>query len=215
MWFIFQFLMRPIFSVCLRLRIRGAEKLPDSGGVLLLINHQSFLDPFLVGLPLSRPVSYIARDTLFLIPLVGWLLKRNYAIPINRESAGTAILKDAVRRIRHGFVVGIFPEGTRSPDGSVGALKPGFVAIVRRSGAPIFPVGIAGAREALPRNAWFLRPRRVCIVFGDPLNAEEIQRYTKRGQEQKLVALVRERIIACQQQADRWRSRSSLFNENL
>ena len=207
LWASCQLLLRIVFTLWLRYRARGVEKIPASGGGLVLVNHQSFLDPLLVGLPLSRPVSYLARDSLFRVPVIGWILRNTYVMPISREAASTSSIKAAVERMRHGFLVGIFPEGTRSTNGDVGPFKPGFVALVRRGQLPVYPVGIAGAHEAMPRGAVFLRPRRVTVVFGDPLTPEEIARYSARGQESALVALARERIIACQREAEQWRRR--------
>lgn len=200
-------MLRAVFTIWLRYRARGVEKIPQQGGGLFLMNHQSFLDPLLVGLPLSRPVSYLARDSLFRIPVVGWILRNTYVMSINRESAGTASLKQAINRMRHGFLVGVFPEGTRTRDGSIGPMKPGFLALIRRAKPTVYPVGIAGANEALPRHALFLRPRRVCVVFGDPFTAEEIERLSQRGHEDEMLEQVKRRIFECQQQAEAWRRR--------
>lgn len=212
-----RFVLRLFFVFWLGYRARGMKKVPASGGGLLLINHQSFLDPLLAGAPLARPVSYIARDSLFPVPVIGWILRHTYVMPIHRESAGASVVKESVRRMRHGFLVGVFPEGTRSRDGSVGEMKPGFVSLVRRSDVPIYPVGIAGANEAMPPGVICPRPRRVRVVFGDPLTRREIDRYTGStsgtdgtlvrcpGREEELVELVRRRIIACQREAEEWR----------
>ena len=205
LWATCQFALRLVFVTWLRYRARGAEKIPTTGGGLVLANHQSSLDPLLVGLPLSRPVSYLARDSLFRLPVLGWVLRNTYVMPISREAASSATIKGAVQRMRHGFLVGIFPEGTRSSDGTVGPFKPGFIALLRRGKVPVYPVGVAGAHEAMPRDRLLLRPRRVTIVFGDPLTPEEIERYSGRGQEDALVALARERVIACQREAEQWR----------
>ena len=204
-WLTIQFLLRLVFTFWLRYRARGIEKVPQSGGALFLINHQSFLDPLLVGLPLQRPVSYLARDTLFPVPFVGWVLRNTYVMPINRDSASTASIREAVKRMSHGFLVGIFPEGTRTADGSVGEFKPGFVSLIRRGKVPVYPIGIAGAHEAFPRKQFFLLPRKVYVVFGDPFSSEEIERLSKKGFEDQLVKAARDRIVACQQEAEAWR----------
>jgi 1-acyl-sn-glycerol-3-phosphate acyltransferase len=180
------------------------ECLPREGGALLLINHQSFLDPLLVGLPLRRPVSFLARDSLFRVPVVGWILRNTYVMPINREAASTSSLREGIRRLNHGFYVGIFPEGTRSDTGEVGALKPGFLALMRRSKVPVHPVGIAGAFQALPRGARFLHPVRVRVVFGEAFTAEELAADGPEG-EAELLARIRHRIASCQQAAEEWR----------
>ncbi len=197
-WFASQMLLRAVFHLWNGYAARGTERLSTGGG-LLLINHQSFLDPLLVGLPLTRPVSYLARDSLFRVPVLGPFLRSVYVMPINREAAGTESIREAIRRMRHGFLVGIFPEGTRTADGSLGEFKPGFVALVRRAGVPVYPVGIAGAFDALPRDARWLRPRPIRVVFGEPLTDEEL----KRGAE-SLSAVAHERIAACVAEAEAW-----------
>lgn len=205
LWRSLQLLLQSLFVIAFRYRARGIEKLPASGA-LLLINHQSFLDPAFVGLPLRRPVSYVARENLLRTPLLGWFLRNTYVMPINRDSASTAGLREAVRRMQHGFLVGIFPEGTRSRDASLGRLKPGFIALVRRGGVPVHPVGIAGGAEILPRGACFPRPRSVRVVIGDPLTADELACLHHRGREHELVETARRRIEACIREAQAWRA---------
>lgn len=172
----------------------------------MLANHESFLDPFLVGLPLQPPISYLARHNLFAVPVVGAVLRATYVMPINRESAGTGSIREAVRRIKLGFLVGIFPEGTRSIDGRLGELKPGFIALLRHSRAPLIPVGIAGSGAALPRGGKWLRRGRVRVAFGSAIDWSELEPLTKRGNETELLALIRARMLAARQQAVEWRA---------
>ena len=195
-WLALQQICQILFTVWFRFRASGIENLPP-GGALLLINHQSFLDPLLVGLPLRRPVSYIARENLFRVPLVGWIIKNTYVIPISRESAGTESLRESVRRMEHGFLVGVFPEGTRSVDGGLSVMKPGFVALVRRANVPVIPVGVAGAFEAFPRGAWVPRPSKIRIVFGQPLDPTRLAELCQKGREAELVDLSRAAIQEC------------------
>jgi 1-acyl-sn-glycerol-3-phosphate acyltransferase len=169
-----------------------------------LVNHQSFLDPLLVGLPLKRPVSFLARDSLFRVPIIGWILRNTYVMPINREAASTSSLREAIRRLAHGFYVGIFPEGTRTETGEVGELKPGFLALMRRAQVPVYPVGIAGAFQSYPKRAWFPRPVKVCVEFGEAFTQAELEQFG-RDRETELLTFIRARIAACQQRAEAWR----------
>jgi 1-acyl-sn-glycerol-3-phosphate acyltransferase len=205
LWIVLQIMLRVLCTLWLGYRARGVDKIPATGGGLFLINHQSFLDPILVALPLSRTVSFLARDSLYRIPVLRWLIRRFLTIPISRNTASSAAMRETVRRMQHGFLVAVFPEGTRSNDGSVGEFKSGFVAIVRRCTLPVYPVGIAGANEALPRGSWFVKPTRVRVVFGDPLTPEEIEQNCRRGREEQMVRLARQRIVACQRLAEEWR----------
>ena len=127
-WRFCRVVLRNVFVFWLDYRARGHQELPPTGA-LLVANHESFLDPFLIGLPLSRPISYLARHNLFSLPIVGTILRTTYTMPINRDSASSASIREATRRMRHGFLVGIFPEGTRSNNSRLGELKPGFIAL--------------------------------------------------------------------------------------
>lgn len=208
-WYGLQLILQNVFVFWHRYRARGLEHLPEEGGALLLINHQSFLDPLFVGLPLQRPVSYIARDNLFVVPVIGWILKKTYVMPISRESAGTEIIRHALRRLDDGYLVGMFPEGTRTRTGELGSIKPGFLALVRRTEAPIIPVGIAGAFEAFPRGSILPRPSPVSVVFGPPLDPDLVRELSQRGREREFVALVETGIRECLSEAEAWRSRKS------
>ena len=201
-WFATQTFLRAVFHGWNGYAARGTERLASGGG-LLLINHQSYLDPLLVGLPLSRPVSYLARDTLFRVPVLGWFLRSVYVMPIDRQAAGTESIREAIRRMRHGFLVGIFPEGTRTVDGALGEFKPGFVALVRRAGVPVYPVGVAGAFDAFPRGATWLRPRPMRVVFGEAFSQDEV-----KGGTDALLTLARGRIADCVAEAEAWLAES-------
>lgn len=203
-WRAVQWVVRIVCTFWLGYRARGVERLDREGGALLLMNHQSHLDPLLVGAPMRRPISFLARDSLFRVPFVGWVLRNAYVLPINREAATTAALREMLRRIEHGFLVGIFPEGTRSATGAVGELKPGFISVLKRSKAPMYPVGIAGAYQAFPRKAWFLRPGRIRVVFGEPVPPETWERFGR--DDAALIAFVREKLCDVQAQAEQWRA---------
>jgi 1-acyl-sn-glycerol-3-phosphate acyltransferase len=203
-WLTLQVILRNVFGFWLMYRARGIERVPESGGGLILSNHQSFLDPLLIGLPLHRPVSFLARDTLFPVPVIGWILRHTYVMPLSRDTGGAGGIRETLRRLDEGFLVGLFPEGTRSKDGALGQLKPGFAALVRRTELPIYPVGIAGANRALCRGSLILKPHRVCVVFGEPLPAGKIAEFKQRGREVELVETVRTHIAACQQEAETW-----------
>lgn len=186
-----------------RLRCSGREHLPKAGGCLLLANHQSHLDPPLTGLVVPRQISYVARETLFRNPILGALLRSLNAVPIDRDGLGLSGLKETMRRLKRGEIVLLFPEGTRTHDGEVGALRPGFSALVQRCGVPIVPVGIDGAFQAWPRSAKFPHPGRVQIAIGAPIPIEQ----TRDLDDRALVQLVEERLRACHAEARARRTR--------
>ncbi len=194
-WRTIQIVLQLLFSVFLRYRAYGHRELEQYSGMLFLVNHQSFLDPLLVGLPLSRPVCFLARDSLFRVPVVGWVLRSTYVMPINRESASTAVMRESIAKLKAGYWLGIFPEGTRSVDGQLGELKPGFLAIVRRAQVPVCIVGIAGSQHAFGRGALFPRMAKVSVYFDSPMMPEELKSLLEHGEEH-LLAEIRSRLEA-------------------
>ena len=136
-----------------RFRSFGSRNMPPEGPVLVCSNHQSHLDPVLVGMVFGRRLNFIARKSLFKFALLRWLIQFLDAIPINRDGMGLEGIKESIRRLRRGEVVLIFPEGTRTTDGELAQLKPGFCALTRRTKAALLPVAIDGAYQAWPRNS--------------------------------------------------------------
>lgn len=194
----------PFWLFCktwVRLRVVGREHIDNTRGGLFLINHQSFLDPLFVAVFLGRPVSYLARDNLFRVPVIGWILRNTHVIPISREAARGGSIRIALERLESGFLVGIFPEGTRTSDGKVGDFRPGFLALARRTQQPIYPVGIVGADRIMPRNSNWIRPGRVDVVIGAPLTLSERQQLHDSVDDGALCRMARSRVEACTRQS--------------
>lgn len=160
-------------AVLLGWRATGRENVPATGGALLISNHASHLDVFMLGVPLRRPLNYVARSTLF-VPVLGFLIRSLGGFPIEREGFGVSGVKETLRRLRRGGVVVLFPEGTRTHDGNLGPLKPGIAALVSRAGVPIIPAGLAGTFEALPRGRSIPRRHPIRIHYGTPIYPEEL-----------------------------------------
>lgn len=157
---------------------RFGARLPRSGGVLVVANHQSYLDPPMVGCALpERQFDFLARAGLF---EVGWLrpiITALHSVPVREEGGDPASMKAILRRLEQGRVVLVFPEGTRSHDGSLGEFKRGVAVILRRSGCPVVPVGIVGAHRAWPRGRG-PRPfrHRAVVWVGEPIAHDELMR---------------------------------------
>lgn len=134
------------------LRTTGMHHVPMSGPVLFIANHQSYLDPVLVGLAVRRHISYVARDTLFDHPGFNWLIRMLNAVPIDQEGLGIEGLRAVLRLLHAGKAVVIFPEGGRCRHGKMEPLQPGVQLLIKRARTPIVPVGIAGAFEAWPSS---------------------------------------------------------------
>jgi 1-acyl-sn-glycerol-3-phosphate acyltransferase len=169
-----QYLLAIFATVLVRWRATGQGNVPATGGVLLVSNHLSFLDVILLGLPLRRPLNYVARSTLF-VSILGWFIRSVGAFPIQREGMGASGMKETLRRLRAGGIVTLFPEGTRSYDGQLGPLKPGIAVLVQRVGVPVVPAGVAGMFEVWPRSRPFPVPHPVRIHYGRPIYPNELE----------------------------------------
>lgn len=181
-----------VTKVCFRYRYRGEEHVPRHGPLVVVCNHQSNLDPVLVGVACPRQLSYLARDTLFVGPFA-WLIRSYDAIPIDREGTGLAGIRATLSRLKKGDAVLMFPEGTRTTDGELQPLKPGFAPLVRRSDAAIVPAALDGAFHSMPRGTKCPRPVRIALQFGPAITPEEIATLT----DEELVQRVAERMAEC------------------
>ncbi len=177
-----------------KVRHSGRGNIPRSGGILVVSNHQSHLDPPLVGLGCSRRMNYLARETLFRFPPLRWLIASLDAIPIDREGMGLAGIKESLRRLKRGEMVLVFPEGTRTVDGEIQPFLPGFTALAVRSRAAILPVAIEGAYEAWPRRQRFPQPGKISVHYGPPILPDQVKSLSERD----LLAEVERRVRACQ-----------------
>lgn len=166
---------RVSYVLWFRVRIEGRHHVPLDGGGMLLSTHQSVMDPILLGLACNRSLNFLARSTLFKNPAFSLLLRILNSIPIDRERGGLSGLREMLTRLRSGELVVLFPEGTRTSDGAIGALKAGFLPIARRSEVPLIPVAIVGAFECMPKGSNWLIPKPVAVVFGKPLSVQQYQ----------------------------------------
>ncbi len=203
-WYAFlQFVCRLLVTVLFGYRAHGQRHVPARGGALLLSSHQSFLDPVLIGVPTLRPLNYLARETLFRFAPLRWLIRSMSALPIDREGLGMAGLKETLRRLKRGQIVVIHPEGTRTRDGHLQPLKPGFAALARRAGVPLLPAAIVGAFECWPRTRRWPGRGQIRVHFGRAMRPEELTAFNDR----ELVAEVERRIAECHQAAQTARAR--------
>jgi len=175
LWKTLQAFLRVFTSLWFDLKTYGVQRVPQTGGVLLVTNHQSFLDPILVGVRLLRPVSYMARHTLFETPLFGRLIRALHAFPVQRGKSDVAAFRQTIRRLQQGYVLNIFPEGTRSLDGQLQPMQKGIGLIVRQAGVPVIPVVIDGSFQAWPKNHKLFRPHPIVVQYGLPLRVESLK----------------------------------------
>lgn len=188
---------RLVVTVVFRMRCKGRERIPADGPLLVCANHQSFLDPIIVGLAFDRRLNYLARLTLFRFAPFRLLIQFLDAIPLDRDGLGLAGLRESIRRIKRGEAVLLFPEGTRTPDGSLLPLQPGFCALARRGNVALLPIGFDGAFEAWPRTAKLPRASTIHLCIGEPLSPAEIRDLDDKS----LIREVERRMCACYEQA--------------
>ncbi len=173
-------------------RATGRRNIPASGGVMLVSNHLSYLDVFLLGFGVERPLNYVARSTLF-VPVLGPFIRSLGGFPIQREGMGASGMKETLKRLRAGGIVTLFPEGTRSGDGELAPLKPGIALLVSRAGVPVVPAGIAGTFRSWPRGRLLPVPRPIRIHYGPPIHPADLEGLDARA----ITALIQDRIGEC------------------
>jgi 1-acyl-sn-glycerol-3-phosphate acyltransferase len=156
------------FKVFNRLRVTGYENVPGTGGVIVAANHASYLDPLVVGAALKRRATYMAKERLFRIPALGEFV-RSFSFPVRRDRPQPSTIKEAVRRLKNGELIVMFPEGGRNVGGSTLDAKRGVAVIAALSRAPIVPALVSGTDASLPVGGKLLRPARVTVTFGKPL----------------------------------------------
>lgn len=183
------------FTLGFSFRFEGTRHMPPAGPVLVIANHQSFVDPWIVGLAVKRHLTYLARKTLFKNPWFAGIIRSLNAVAIDQEGVGKEGIRAVVEQLQRNQAVLIFPEGSRTPDGVMHPLRPGIHLLMRRSRAAIVPVGIAGAYHAWP--IWrkypipaplFLPPGdgTIAVAVGAPIDS---QKFADLPREQALAEL--------------------------
>ena len=155
-----------------RLEGRGREHVPRRGALLLVANHSSFLDPPLVGAMAPRPLSFLAKEELFRIPLFGRLIHALNARPVRRDGGDAKALRTALRLLEQGHALLVFPEGTRGDEGVLRTPKAGAGMLAVLSGVPVVPAYVRGSGGVWPRGRSLPRPGKVVVTFGEPMTFE-------------------------------------------
>src|SRR5271165_1741295 len=180
----------PFFLVYFRLQRVGREHLPRSGPLLLASNHRSFLDPFVIGTLVRRPVYYMAKRELFEKPWQAWVLNALGAFPVDRGTGDREAMETARMILERGDCVVVFPEGTRVRPGPLGDPRRGVGRLALETGALVAPVAVIGTEDV--RRGWRIRPRKVRLRVGRPLRFPHLERCSPT-----LATGVTERIWAC------------------
>jgi 1-acyl-sn-glycerol-3-phosphate acyltransferase len=162
------FVCRMFFHV----KVKGRENLPRKGGLILASNHRSYVDPIVVAVASNRRLNFMARDDLFRNPLFGWFIHSLGAFPVKRHSADLSAMKEALRRLKRGGALLLFPEGTRAADGLIHEAQPGIGFLIAKSGCPVVPVFIKNSDVALPRGGKSIRSAKIEVYFGQQIPIE-------------------------------------------
>lgn len=180
------------FKTYIRTRVVGVKNVPMTGPVLLVCNHQSFLDPPLSTFPLRRECAYMARHTLFDNRLFRRLIMKLNAFPVKRGAADVSAVKESVRRLKANYVVTVFPEGTRTTNGSIGRINANSMALAKMARATIVPTVIDGAFNVWPRTKKFPRPGRINLSYMEAITVEQVREWPV----EKIAETVQQRLEA-------------------
>lgn len=197
-------LARPFVLAAMRIligfRIEGLEHVPKHGPALVICNHLHNSDPILLVAAYPRPLLWMAKKEVFGVPVIGWIADSAGAFPVDRGHADRKALRNAERLLSEGFVVGVFPEGTRSVTGGLKDVYPGVAIIATRTGVPIIPTVIHGS-ETLPFNGRKGRKRiqgrpHVTVRIGEPFHLPERAAGERRQSMSQLTDLMMMRVAA-------------------
>jgi 1-acyl-sn-glycerol-3-phosphate acyltransferase len=159
--------------------VYNPERVPLKGPVILASNHASILDPPLIGSGIHRDINYLARESLFEKPLIGWVLRKWNSVPVDRDGGGAAGLRAILDRLLAGGGIILFPEGTRTRDGNLQPARAGIGLTVIKSEAPVVPIRVFGTLQALSRGQRLPRPHHVAVKYGKPMLFEELRAEAK------------------------------------
>ena len=158
-----------VLKVLFRCKVSGIQHVPKKGGFILACNHISFLDPVVAGGCCPRAVHYMARDTLFKNFFFGALISHLNTFPVKRGSADIGALREAIRRVRDGDGLLVFPEGTRNAAQDLGQTKQGVGFLATKLGVPVVPAFIKGTEKALPKGKRGMRLCRIEVRYGQAI----------------------------------------------
>ena len=164
-------------------RVLHRERMIQTGPVIVAMNHQSFLDPPLAGINCDRAIYFLARRSLLHSPVLGWLLPKLSVIPVDQEAIDRSALKTLIRVIKEGNAALVFPEGTRTPDGTLQPAQPGVGLVIAKTRAPVVPMRIFGAFDAWPIGGKLRLWCRITVVIGDPIYFSDTELDSKNYQQ--------------------------------
>ncbi|MBF0543372.1 MAG: 1-acylglycerol-3-phosphate O-acyltransferase [Candidatus Riflebacteria bacterium] len=166
-----------------RLTFEGLEKVPQNGAMVVVANHASMIDGFLIGTAIGRPIHIMVKKEAFENPFAGWFLRKCFSFPIDREKPEPTTIKMVFKLLKEGQPLALFPEGTRNPEGKVRSFKPGALKLATKHAVPIVPAFIANSHLLMPTGAIFPRPVTLKLRFGEPIDVSGLQKSGKTEDE--------------------------------
>lgn len=173
---------RILAKIFYRFRIVHRQRMIQTGAVIIAMNHQSYFDPPLAGNSCDRAIYFLAKKSLMNVPLWRWLLPKLNVIPVDLAGTDRSAIKALLRVLNAREAVLVFPEGTRSPDGSLQPAQPGVGLVIAKSRAPVVPMRIFGAHQAWPIGGKIRLGARITIVVGEPIQFSDAD-YEGAGKE--------------------------------
>lgn len=165
------------FKILFRFKAQGLEHIPKRGGFILASNHVSYLDPIALGVACQRKLNYMAKEELFSNPFSSSFFYSINAFPVKRDSADLSALKEAMRRVRMGGALVLFPEGSRRFNGVFHEPYAGVGFLTAKLNVPVIPAFVKGTEKALPAGAKFIRLTSISVCFGKPISLERRMPY--------------------------------------
>ncbi|MGA2747349.1 MAG: lysophospholipid acyltransferase family protein [Verrucomicrobiota bacterium] len=177
---------RAVFALYFRWRVFNPERVPARGPVILASNHASYIDPPLVGAGVARHISYLARDSIFRVPILASILRSWRVVPVDRDGGTGRGLKMILTRLEEGGAIILFPEGTRTRHGEMNPARSGIGLAVIKSSAPVVPARVFGTHRAFGPHVLVPRPRRVMVKYGRPLYFQALREEARTAPKQRL-----------------------------
>ena len=169
-------LVFPIFRFLFRGQTIGVSNLPKTGGVVVVSNHGSHLDPPILGHALGRPVAFMAKSELFKVPILSFIISACGAYPVKRGAGDREAIRNASSRLSEGWATGVFLDGTRQENGRVNDPKAGAALLAARTGSPILPVAIVNSHRAFPKGSLFPRFVSIHLRVGELIQPPKTKR---------------------------------------
>lgn len=175
LWKLAQGIVRIGSTVFFDLKVYGRKNVPRKGGALMISNHQSYLDPAVLGAQLWRPMSYLAKSELWNNPAFGWLISHLYAFPVHQGTGDVGAIRETIHRLREGHILNIFPEGSRTETGELLPIQQGVALVIRRAQVPVIPAVVDGSFIAWPKGRLLPSRHPVRILIGKPIRMDHLK----------------------------------------